>query len=300
MVTLYRPIHTINKGVFVVSPSRTPTCGRFTRPPFWSWFPLVSTTTMGPAVRGCRDDFDFTAKFEQAEFSIVPASIFITAALPRLFYLFRKPRLVEEFIVQWIRFFFVVVYAGLRLGQLVLSARGTYWSSQFGVVSDVVGFLVGLVMIPLSFLEHSRSPRPSVLLDDYLLVTILFDSAHSRTLWLSSGSTNDLRQARLPVAGVVFKAVVLVVESRSRHQLDLRRQQCLEATSGIIGLSTYFWVHSLFLVGFRKLLAIDDLYALDEPMLAEVLYTKFSPQLERRMANGHKYSLLRSLVDTLV
>ncbi|KAK1962763.1 hypothetical protein LY78DRAFT_660931 [Colletotrichum sublineola] len=260
----------------------------------------LNDDTLGPVVRGCRDDFDFTVKFEHVFFSTVPASIFIAAALLRLFHLFRKPRLVDGAILQWIKLSFVVVYAGLRLGQLVLSARGTYWSSQFGVASDTMGFLVGLVMIPLSFLEHLRSPQPSMLLGVYLLVTILFDIAQSRTLWLSSGSTTDLHQASVSTVAVALKAVILVLESRKKRQLDLQKQQCPEATSGIISLSTYFWVNSLFLKGFHKLLLIDDLHALDKPMSAEVLYTKLSPQLERRMANGHTDPLLRSLVGTLV
>ncbi|KAK2023644.1 hypothetical protein LX32DRAFT_697758 [Colletotrichum zoysiae] len=166
--------------------------------------------------------------------------------------------------------FFVVVYAGLRFCQLVLSARGTCWSSQFGVVSDAMGFLVGLVMIPLSLLEHSRSPRPSVLLDVYLLVTIVLVRQRPVKNVVALVRFHQRPASSSPLESV-FKAVVLVVESRRKHQLDLRRQQCPEATSGIIGLSTYFWVHSVFLAGFRKLLAVDDLYALDEPMLAEVL-----------------------------
>ncbi|KAK1980152.1 hypothetical protein LZ30DRAFT_541369, partial [Colletotrichum cereale] len=87
---------------------------------------------------------------------------------------------------------------------------------------------------------------------------------------------------------------------RKKHQLNPQKQQCPEATSGIISLSTYFWVNSLFLAGFRKIIAIDDLYALDEPMSAEVLYTELEPQLERHKGNGHTHALFRSLVGTLV
>ncbi|KZL72491.1 ABC transporter [Colletotrichum tofieldiae] len=263
-------------------------------------FFCLNDDTLGPAVHGCRDDFDFTVKFENVVLSIVPASIFVAAALLRLVHLFRKPRVVDGVILQWLKLSLIAVYAGLRLGQLVLSSRGTYWSSQSGVASDAMGFIVGLVMILLSFLEHPRSPRPSMLLGIYLLVTILFDIAQSRTLWLSSGSTNDLQQARISVAAVALKAVILVLESRKKRLVDLRKQQCPEATSGIISLSTYFWVNTLFFTGFRKLLTIGDLYALDEPMSAEVLYTKLSPRLERNIAKGHTHALFRSLISTLV
>ncbi|KAJ0343111.1 hypothetical protein COL26b_005681 [Colletotrichum chrysophilum] len=39
--------------------------------------------TFGPVVHGCRDDFDLTIKFEQVILTIVPAAVFIVAALPR-------------------------------------------------------------------------------------------------------------------------------------------------------------------------------------------------------------------------
>ncbi|KAK1980151.1 hypothetical protein LZ30DRAFT_536922, partial [Colletotrichum cereale] len=63
----------------------------------------LNDNTLGPVVHGCRDDFDFTVKFEHVFFSTVPASIFIAAALLRLFHLLRKPSLVDGVISQWIK-----------------------------------------------------------------------------------------------------------------------------------------------------------------------------------------------------
>ncbi|TID01979.1 Multidrug resistance-associated protein 1 [Colletotrichum higginsianum] len=263
-------------------------------------FSCLNDNTLGPVVHGCRDDFDFTVKFQQVVLSIVPSSIFIAAAFLRLAHLFRQQKVVDAVVLQWLKLSLVVAYTGLRLGQLILSGRGTYWSSQSGVASDAMAFIVALVMILLSFLEHLRSPRPSMLLGVYLLVTILFDVAQARTLWLSSAaSTNELQQARISVAAVVVKAAILVLESRKKPRPNLQAQQSPEVTTGIISLSTYFWVNNLLLAGFRKLLTIGDLYALDQSMSAEVLYTKLSPHLERNIAQGRKHALLRSLAGTL-
>ncbi|KAJ0162666.1 Canalicular multispecific organic anion transporter 1 [Colletotrichum tanaceti] len=263
-------------------------------------FSCLNDDTLGPVVRGCRADFDFTVKFQQVVLSIVPSSIFIAAASLRLAHLFRQQKVVDGVVLQWLKLSLVVIYAGLRLGQLILSGRGTYWSSQPpGVASDAMAFIVALVMILLSFLEHPRSPRPSMLLGIYLLVTILFEVAQSRTLWLSSASINELQQARISVAAVVVKAAMLVLESRKKPRANPQTQQSPEVTTGIISLSTYFWVNHLLLAGFRKLLTIGDLYALDQSMSAEVLYTKLSPHLETNVAKGRKHALLRSLAGTL-
>lgn len=51
--------------------------------------------TIGPLVRGCRGDFDFTQKFESVVFSIVPAAVFLVSAAGRVLYLYRKPPIVQ-------------------------------------------------------------------------------------------------------------------------------------------------------------------------------------------------------------
>jgi len=49
----------------------------------------------GPGVSGCRDNFDFTVKFELLIFSIVPAVLFIVLAIWRVALLMRKPVIVH-------------------------------------------------------------------------------------------------------------------------------------------------------------------------------------------------------------
>lgn len=51
--------------------------------------------SFGPAVRGCRGDFDFTIKFERIFFSLIPAPVFIAFALARIVHLTRKPVIVS-------------------------------------------------------------------------------------------------------------------------------------------------------------------------------------------------------------
>ncbi|KAK7416712.1 hypothetical protein QQX98_005038 [Neonectria punicea] len=73
----------------------------------------------------------------------------------------------------------------------------------------------------------------------------------------------------------VLKGIVLVLEAQhknlSQHWKD---RHSPEETSGIFSLSTYSWLDRLFLSGFRSLLSIGDLYALDQTMSASCLQTK--------------------------
>lgn len=58
---------------------------------------------IGPNVNGCRDDFDFTVKFELVVFSIVPSAIFVVLALWRTFHLSRKLSVVNESAIQLLK-----------------------------------------------------------------------------------------------------------------------------------------------------------------------------------------------------
>jgi len=51
--------------------------------------------TLGPGIRGCRDDFDFTVQFEQLFFSLAPSAVFIFLSVWRSIALALRPAAVE-------------------------------------------------------------------------------------------------------------------------------------------------------------------------------------------------------------
>jgi ATP-binding cassette subfamily C (CFTR/MRP) protein 1 len=55
----------------------------------------LNDETFGPAVDGCRDNFDFTIKFERIFLSLVSASLFIVIAQVRIIFLAQGPRMVD-------------------------------------------------------------------------------------------------------------------------------------------------------------------------------------------------------------
>lgn len=158
-------------------------------------------------------------------------------------------------------------------------------------------------MVALSFLEHSRSPRPAIVLNLYLLLTVLFDIAQSRSLWLSALSHQNLHYVRLFTATTVWKAVLILLESTQKqrwfHQLD-QKSHSPEETSGLYGLGTFFWLTSLFLSGFKKALTMSDLFALDRTVSAEVLQASFSRHTDEALLNGKSNALAKSLSRALV
>lgn len=63
----------------------------------------LNDDSFGPAVRGCRDDFDFTITFERIFFGIIPTAVFIPLCLTRLAYLLQRPRIVGGVPLQFLK-----------------------------------------------------------------------------------------------------------------------------------------------------------------------------------------------------
>lgn len=80
----------------------------------------------------------------------------------------------------------ITTYVGLELALLILVAAGSFHVTKMFIASSVLNLVSALLMITLSVVDHSKSPRPSVLLSSYLFLTLFLDVAQARTLFLSS------------------------------------------------------------------------------------------------------------------
>ncbi|GJD03582.1 ABC transporter [Colletotrichum higginsianum] len=156
-------------------------------------------------------------------------------------------------------------------------------------------------MLGLSFFEHSRSPRPSVLLNTFLISTILLDAAQVRTLWLSAGTNLEITIARTFTAAAVWKIVLILSESWEKLPWLRwnRKDHSPEETSGLFGLATFSWLNSLFVSGYKKVLAVPDLFPLDKSLSVETLQ-ETTRRLEPERFREKSHDLARALGSTLV
>lgn len=157
-------------------------------------------------------------------------------------------------------------------------------------------------MVPLSLLEHSRSARPSVLLNAYLFLTLVFDITQTRTFWLASGTSSEKASTALFTASVVLKVLILLIEARRKRSFTKwdEKEHSPEETSGLYSLGVFFWLNRVFIDGYRKILHIDDLYPLDSGMRCRVLDERFARHADYSKMKGHKYGLLKALCRTLL
>lgn len=144
------------------------------------------------------------------------------------------------------------------------------------MASAVLVLLTTLLMSPLSFLEGQRSLRPSPILNIYLLVSTLFDTAQVRTLWLivaSISEDNLLRYSAISFSlGLGLKFVILVLEALPKKIRNSEEVLSREKTCGVYSLRTFWWLNRILWLGRRKRIQSSDLYTID-PGLKNARYS---------------------------
>ncbi|XMA07310.1 hypothetical protein WAI453_000101 [Rhynchosporium graminicola] len=131
-----------------------------------------------------------------------------------------------------------------------------------------------------SHLEDRRAVPPSLLLSIYLLASLIFDIAQVRTLYLRHETSTLLG---LSTTSVVLKAVLLVLESRSKRRY-LRAPYngySPETTGGIFNRSFFWWINPILATGFRRLLTLDDLFQTDASLLTDPLRNRMQNSWEK-------------------
>ena len=114
-------------------------------------------------------------------------------------------------------------------------------------------------------------------------------------------SSYEVTYCRIFATGVVAKTAILFLESQHKTKWIQwnAKQHSPEETSGIFDLGAYVWLNSMFLAGYQKVLAIDDLFHLDQSMLTETLQESFTDHVKNPGFNSKRFSLVKALAKTL-
>ncbi|PGG97403.1 hypothetical protein AJ79_09215 [Helicocarpus griseus UAMH5409] len=248
-----------------------------------------------------KEQFDFNLQLEQLFFSIIPSGLFIVTSLWRTLSQARKPTIVNAPVFQIIKAGAITVYVALELALLILVAVGSFHVTSIFIAASVLKLVSALLMITLSVVDHSKSPRPSVLLTVYLPLTLLLDAVQARTLFLSSNGKPELTYSSLFTVVITVKAAILLLEAKQKSPWVCwdEKQHSPEETSSIFSLGVFFWLNNMFRLGYSKLLMVEDLYPLDSNFNAKSLHDKFSMKMNYSKLRGDKFGLVKVLVRTL-
>lgn len=187
---------------------------------------------------------------------------------------------------------------------MVLVSLRSFNVTRIFLASAALKVVSAFLMLVTSVVDHSKSPRPSVWLSIYLFFTILFDAVQLRTLFLSSDDRPELTYSSVASAELAVKVAILTLEAQGKTRWLAWNiaEHSPEETAGVFSLGVFGWLNRLFLVGYRKVLAVKDLYPLDTALSAPSLRGQFAKNLKRARSRGNelgKFGLLKVLVATL-
>ena len=226
----------------------------------------------GPAVsEACRGGFDFTLLFEQSILSLAPSLLLFVCALGRILHLSHTTIKTLPSHVHLIKLSTVLVYGCVQLALLVLwTLPSPIPTTSISIASAAFSFINTVVISVLSHVEHTRSIRPSVTLNVYLLFSLVFDATQARTLWLLGGSRAITIMLTI---GVAVKAVIAWLEAQGKGSLlsPSFQSESPEALSGIYSRSVFWWLNRLLRTGWQKILAFGDLYTLHGELGSDAL-----------------------------
>jgi len=107
-------------------------------------------------------------------------------------------------------------------------------------------------------------------LNIYLFFAVLCDATQARTLWL--------RHVAISIPAVFTAALavqleITYLEAREKDQIPLGADVKVtpESRSSVYNLSVFWWLNRLFWSGYKKPLALEDLYPLESDLASKKL-----------------------------
>jgi ATP-binding cassette subfamily C (CFTR/MRP) protein 1 len=254
-----------------------------------------------PAILRCRGGVDFTFTFEQYFLSIIPSAVFLLSAPFRLGYLSNRPKRVGSRAFGFMKLvslhlrcsqdsieltnvkLAIGLLASLQLSLIILWAIESHASDRHGSrppstpasASSTVSFAASLALGALSHSEHSKTLRSSVLINTYLLLSLLSDAVTLRTLWLMPNTGSAILDVHTALLAV--KACVVLLEASDRRKLlnEEDKQRSPEQRSGLYSQVFFWWLNPLIKRGFSTVLKSEDLFSLSDDVTTNDLSVEF-------------------------
>ncbi|KAF5878883.1 putative abc multidrug protein [Botrytis fragariae] len=217
--------------------------------------------------------FDFTPLFEDVILSILPSVILLLLLPIRIWMLRGQPRKVNSSFLHSNKLLFLGVFTIMQTAYLIMNATTSTLKTRATIPAAALLLVDALGLFALSHIEHLHSVRPSALINVWLLLTLPFDMARARSLWLVHANNPT---AAVFTSALGVKIMVIIAEAvEKRHiLLDRYRNTSPETTSGIYSRSFFWWLNTLMTTGFQRIIKNEDLYPIGEEMSSHYLYSR--------------------------
>lgn len=257
------------------------------------WLAIVETLPSSPGLRrpcddwslgtvhGCRGDFDLTLLTEYIFLSILPSGLFLVLTVARLVAIQVASRKNKEGSsrasggstrLQFYKLAAISCYGALQLVLLVLVLHNS--ANVPTAAAAVLNLITALTLALVSWVDHSRSLRPSTLINLYLLGSPVCDAIQTRTLWLryfdEPTQKTGLVFASAASGALIIKTGLLFLESIEKPNItwsewpDEKNAPNPEEKAGVLSRSLLIWVHGILSKERKTLISPIDLDPLRE------------------------------------
>lgn len=138
-------------------------------------------------------------------------------------------------------------------------------------MSCVAGYCVILAL----YTEHFYFLHPSLLLNVFLSITVVFDAIKTYSLF----NRSIISEAALQAVIVASRLVLILLEEVSKRSLfiskELQTNTGREAVSGFWSRALFTWLNATFWIGAKTVLRVDDLDKLDQDLQAANIAQRF-------------------------
>ncbi|KAL4747875.1 hypothetical protein BDW72DRAFT_215157 [Aspergillus terricola var. indicus] len=243
----------------------------------------------GPTVAvDCRNGFDFTLLFEETIFVIGPSSLLLWA-LPLLLYRLsiQRPPGSTAGPFLYIKLFAHLVSTAIKIALLVLLVlpRLDIPKTRATIAAAAVSVGASLAGLALSYWSHRRSPRPSTLLTLFLGACLPLDAVRARTI----RAVQPRWFVIVFIVGLACDAVKFVLESLEKG--GATNPLPGEARGNVFNRNLFWWLNPLLVQGFREVLVVEKLTAIDDRVNNETNAEQFARKWDAGM--GHLPSPLQ-------
>jgi hypothetical protein len=136
------------------------------------------------------------------------------------------------------------------------------------IACTIVNIITTFGLAITSNYEHYRNPRPSSPVSIYLVLTFVFDSAKTRTLF---GIEDGQPVALMLLVGTFIKFCLIVLEVKEKREwlVDPSQFPAPESTANFFNRLTFFWVNPMLFYGYRNEIQEDDLFEVQKQIVGD-------------------------------
>eukprot|EP00039_Didymoeca_costata_P001605 m.53694 g.53694 ORF g.53694 m.53694 type:complete len:1509 (-) comp10879_c0_seq1:1965-6491(-) len=240
--------------------------------------------------------FDFTTCFEESVVVAAPVAFIFFAAIIKLPFLLRNPecpvlRASRLFVCKQLLTILITLICMAELGDAI-------WNGNFifQIVSPCLRLFGFFLAVTMLHFEHSRGERSSKILGIFWLLTLMVEIVRLRTTILKyeAGLKDETIRYVLGGGGFLLTFFIFVLSMFTEPpNFDEGVHPCPENSAGLLSIVSFSWLNPIMVLGYKKPLEDEDLFALNEEDQAPPVRKKFQAAWQEQLQKKNP-SLVRA------